>query len=274
MDDDEASKRAARMAQCLAGTLNLASLLASPRAARKAGEMPSREHLVEHLSALQSEIDDAPYATFGAGQRVQDAAPKVKRLLALCHGWSPSPDIPAEIQRAARDVLAAFAVPEPSGGWDTWEGAPPEAPPEPEGQDPRPPPTEAELAAIPDTATFAAALVWCGYLASPKMVAKIPPADLRRPALGHIDSLLATFRPVRRNQPETRAWWLALLERLERFRALCEAWDGTRAPPMPLQEAARAVLMYLNHKSSSEEYEALDEEVSPFYLQPPSPRGA
>jgi hypothetical protein len=29
MDDAEASKRAARMAQCLAGTLNVASLLAS-----------------------------------------------------------------------------------------------------------------------------------------------------------------------------------------------------------------------------------------------------
>ncbi|WP_434042440.1 MULTISPECIES: hypothetical protein [Sorangium] len=48
-------------------------------------------------------------------------------------------------------------------------------PPEQEDQDPRPPPTEAELPAIPNTATFAAALVWCGYLASPKMVAKIPP---------------------------------------------------------------------------------------------------
>ncbi|KYF61398.1 hypothetical protein BE11_42385 [Sorangium cellulosum] len=116
--------------------------------------------------------------------------------------------------------------------------------------------------------------MWCGYLASPKMVAKILPADLRRPALGHIDSLLATFRPVRRNQPETRAGWLVLLERLESFRALCEAWDGTAAPPMPLQEAARAVLMHLNHKSSPEEYEALDEEVSPFYLELPHPRGA
>ena len=102
---------------------------------------------------------------------------------------------------------------------------------------------------------------------------EIPPADLRRPALGHIDSLLATFRPVRRNQPETRAWWRALLERLESFRALCEAWDGTRAPPMRLQEAARAVLMHLNHKSSSEEYEALDEEVSPFTSSLPA-RGA
>ncbi|MDC0678465.1 hypothetical protein [Sorangium atrum] len=273
MDSDEASKRAARLAQCISGALNLAGLLASPRAARKLGVMPSREHAVEHLTDLLTVLGEGPDAGLSAGARPLDAASEVERLLALCRDWSPSPDIPAEILRAARDVLVAFAIPEPPGGWDDWEGAPPEAPPEPEDQDPRPPPTEAELAAIPDTATFAAALVWCGYLASPKMVAKIPPADLRRPALGHIDSLLDTFRPIRRNQPETRAWWLALLERLESFRALCEAWDGTTAPPMPLQEAARAVLMYLNHKSSSEEYEALDEEVSPFYLQPPGPRG-
>lgn len=274
MDDDESSKRAASMAQCLAGTLNLASLLASPRAARKAAEMPSREHLVGHLTALMGVLDDDPDTTFGAGQHARDAAPEVKRLLALCHGWPPAPDIPTEIQRAARDVLAAFAVPEPPGGWDAWEGAPREAPPEPEDRDPRPPPTEAELAAMPDAATFAAALVWCGYLASPRMVAKIPPAALRRPALGHIDSLLATFRPVRRNHAETRAWWLALLDRLEHCRALCEAWEGTEAPPMTLQEAARAVLMHLNRKSSPEEYEALDDEVNPFYLEPPGQRGA
>ncbi|WP_437808128.1 hypothetical protein [Sorangium sp. So ce1078] len=274
MDADDASKRAARVAHLVSRALNLAGLLASSRAARKAGAMPSREHVLGLLSELLTVIGQGPEPGLSAGGRPLDIVPQVERLLALCQGWSPSAEIPAEIQRAARDVLALFAVPEPPGGWDGWEGAPPEAPPGPEDPDPGLPPTVAELAAMPDTITFAAAIVWCGYLASPKMVAKIPPADLRRPALAHIDSLLATFRPVRRNHPETRAWWRALLERLQSFRALCEAWDGTEAPPLGLQEAARAVLMQLNHTSSSEELEALDEEVNPFYLRSPSPRNA
>ena len=95
MDDDEASKRAARMAQLFPGTLNLASLLASSRAARKAGAMPSREHVLEHLSALQTDIDEAPKQGSAPDERPQDIAPQVKRLLASCQGWSPSPEIPA-----------------------------------------------------------------------------------------------------------------------------------------------------------------------------------
>ena len=106
----------------MTAALNLAGLLAAPRITRQIGKMPSREHVLEHLDDLQSIINGEPMATFGDGRRWSELGPHVDRLRALCESWTPSADVPPEIQHAARDVLAAFGIPEPPEGWDQFEG--------------------------------------------------------------------------------------------------------------------------------------------------------
>lgn len=118
----EASQRAAQFAQCIAAAMNLAGFLASPHVMRQIGAKLSREHVLEHLNGFQSIIDGESTATFGDGRRLQEMGPHVDRLRALCESWTPSADVPSEIQRAARDLLAAFGIPEPAEGWDRFEG--------------------------------------------------------------------------------------------------------------------------------------------------------
>ncbi len=119
---DEPSKRAAQLGQAITAAINLAGLLASPLVMRKVGEMPSREHVLGHLDGLQSIIEGASTATFQDGRRLSELGPHVDRLRALCASWTPSADVPSEIQQAARGLLAAFGIPEPTEGWDRFEG--------------------------------------------------------------------------------------------------------------------------------------------------------
>ncbi|KYF65079.1 hypothetical protein [Sorangium cellulosum] len=115
----DASKRAARLAQAVAGAVNLAGVLASPRSWAKATSWPSREHLVEHVDQLLS--------AFGTELDQQNFAAPARRLRALLSAWEPGPEVPADVSEAARDLLAALGIEEPPGGWDALEG-PPEGP--------------------------------------------------------------------------------------------------------------------------------------------------
>ncbi|WP_437757884.1 hypothetical protein [Sorangium sp. So ce1389] len=115
----EASKKAAQLAQAVAGVVNLAEALALPRAWARATSWPSREHLVEHVDQLLS--------PFGAELDQQRFAAPARRLRALLSAWEPGPEIPADVSEAARDLLAALGIEEPPGGWDGPE-RPPEGP--------------------------------------------------------------------------------------------------------------------------------------------------
>ncbi|WP_437306029.1 hypothetical protein [Sorangium sp. So ce388] len=253
--------------------VNYAGVLAAPRVARSLGTAPSREELLGLLDRFIALSGEGSRGTIGDGRPIHEVTAHAWTLRALCETWTPAPEVPVAIQQSARSLFTAFGFPEPPEGWDALE-APAEAPPEPEDPDPRPPPTEAELAARPHPFSFGVAIGWCRYLASPKMVAKIPPADLRFPALGHLDNMLALFRTERSKNAEGRAYFATLIERLETLRALCEAWDGTEAPPARTQEAARAVHMQLQHKSDPREYDAFEEDVDPVYLTIPKVRSA
>ncbi|WP_437591251.1 hypothetical protein [Sorangium sp. So ce1000] len=253
--------------------VNYAGVLAAPRAAHGLGAAPSREELLGLLDRFIALNGEESRVTIGDGRPIHEITAHARMLHALCDTWTPSPDVPTAIQQAARSLLAAFGIPEPPGGWDELE-APPEIPPEPEDPDPRPPPTEAELAARPHPFAFGVAIGWCQYLGSPRMVAKIPPADLRFPALGHLDNMLALFRTARSKNAEGRAYFATLIQRLETLRALCEAWEGAEAPPARLQEVARAIHMQMQHKSDPCEYDAFEEDVDPVFLTIPKARNA
>ncbi|WP_438009063.1 hypothetical protein WME89_10380 [Sorangium sp. So ce321] len=115
----DASKKAAQLAQALAGAVNVAELLASPSLWAKATPWPSREHLVEHVDQLLS--------AFGAELAQQKFAAPARRLRALLSAWEPGPHVPADVSEAARDLLAALGIEEPPNGRDAPEG-PPEGP--------------------------------------------------------------------------------------------------------------------------------------------------
>ena len=115
----DAAKKAARLAQAVAGVVNIAGALASPRLWAKATPWPSREHLVEHVDQLLS--------AFGAELDQQKFAAPARRLRALLSAWEPGRDVPADVSEAARDLLATLGIEEPPGGWDAPEG-PPEGP--------------------------------------------------------------------------------------------------------------------------------------------------
>lgn len=89
---------------------------------RKVRQMPSREHVLEHWDGLQSLVDWEARRTLEGGRQLSEIGPPVNRLRALCESWTPSADVPSEIQRAARDLLAAFGMTEPPEGWDRFEG--------------------------------------------------------------------------------------------------------------------------------------------------------
>ncbi|WP_437895559.1 hypothetical protein [Sorangium sp. So ce124] len=110
----DASKKAAWLAQAVAGAVNIAGALASPRLWAKATSWPSREHLIEHVDQLLS--------AFGTELDQQKFAAPARRLRALLSAWEPGPEIPKGISAAARELLAALGIQEPPGGWDAPEG--------------------------------------------------------------------------------------------------------------------------------------------------------
>jgi len=115
------SEQAAHLAQTVMQTINLAALLASPRLLRNATEMPSREHLLEHFDALARVFSTGRVSSSPADVGATPEA--ALRLRGACAQWTPGPEAPAEVQQAARALLAAFGVNEPPGGWDAFEGA-------------------------------------------------------------------------------------------------------------------------------------------------------
>ena len=116
----EVPSRAARAAQTVMYAMNLAALLASPRVLRKATEVPSREHLLEHLDGLLELLSTGSLSS----PLVDNAATReaATRLRAACAKWPLGPEASTDMQRAARALLAAFGVPEPLNGWDNFEG--------------------------------------------------------------------------------------------------------------------------------------------------------
>jgi hypothetical protein len=137
---DEVSRRATKLAQAMCQALNLAGVFASPRVLSKATELPSREHVLEHLDAFSEAFP-------GSSIDNDTMRGAVARLRAGCATWTPGPEAAPEVQEAARALLAAFGLPEPPGGWDAFEGFPE---PEPEDPDPRLAPTPEEEAARPE----------------------------------------------------------------------------------------------------------------------------
>lgn len=273
--NESASNLAARYAITISNFANLLGVLASPGVMAKAKDLPSREHLLRHIDDYIAAVDaweamkNSGHMPFELNGKPLEFVPHGHELRKLCENWTPSAEVPKDIMDTARAMLAAMGFSEPPGGWDEFEGYPAQPPPEPESPDPRPPPTAAELAAQPDIVRVNAALVWCQYLASPKMVAKISPADLRRPALSHIDTLLASVRPVRSNRASTRARWIFVIHELEALRALCDAWDGSAPPTEQIRKAALELLMHFENAKNPDEYLSFDENVEPFYLQTP-----
>lgn len=110
----EASKKAAELAQTFATFLNLAGGLAAPRVWAKVSPWPTRAHLVEHADAFLTMLG----GTSGQASLAAAAA----RLRARLAAWEPGPQLPPELQREARELLAAAGAGEPPGGWDTFEG--------------------------------------------------------------------------------------------------------------------------------------------------------
>jgi len=116
----QVSEQAEHSAQTVMLTINLAALLASPRLLQKATEMPSREHLLEHFDALVRVFSTGRASSPPAG--VEATREAALRLRGVCARWTPGPEAPAEVQKAALALLRAFGVDEPPGGWDAFEG--------------------------------------------------------------------------------------------------------------------------------------------------------
>jgi hypothetical protein len=269
-----ASRSAVEFASAVACFIDMMALFASPRVAAKLDRLPAREVVLDHIDAYLKFLRRVgPHERDRAGvddrKSMLDTEPDVLRLKELFVFWTPLSGLTPEITRAARELLHGIGLPAPDEGWDNFEGPPPDPPQEPEDPDPRPPPTEAELSARPDMARYHQAYMWCRYLASPRMVAKISPAALRHPALEHIDTLLASYRPVRSDKAKGRAFWVDVIRRVESLRVLCEAWDGSETPPPRVQEAARAVILRFEPELTRERLESLDEDVQRFYLESP-----
>jgi hypothetical protein len=116
-----AQERTSERANRVNTAMHFARILASPRVVRRTKEMPSREKLLGYWDGLKSVIDHARGGCWDA-RAMLVLEPHADKLRALCESWTPSADVPSEIQRAARDLLAAFDIPEPAEGWDRFKG--------------------------------------------------------------------------------------------------------------------------------------------------------
>ncbi|AUX30410.1 uncharacterized protein SOCE836_025130 [Sorangium cellulosum] len=110
-------------AMATAGFANTMAAFAAPRVIAKAKSLPSREEMLRCIDAYLEVVAETKRAPQGEGNRATlDAEPYALKLRALFAAWTPSTTVPPEIQRNARDVLAALGVPEPPAGWDRFEG--------------------------------------------------------------------------------------------------------------------------------------------------------
>jgi len=108
------------------GGVNLAALLASPRAWAKVSPVrPSREHILGYLDGYLTTLERETRTEATKPSSFQSTGAPAQQLRTLCETWDPGSELPPEISEAARAVLTAFGLPEPpDGGWDTFEGLP------------------------------------------------------------------------------------------------------------------------------------------------------
>jgi hypothetical protein len=104
-------------------TLDCVLLLCAPRMAHSQKAVPTRAELLavldDYLRVLREHRDmfddtDGPLA--------RKVDPHAQRLRELVATWTPSPDVPADIQLAARAMIDAMGMSPPQGGWDEFEG--------------------------------------------------------------------------------------------------------------------------------------------------------
>lgn len=135
--DKDPSEIIASLAAGLMNFTNLMGFIASPRLVSKAPQMPSREHLLEHIDQYLEAIEHLRQSPDNPGnQSLMATEPEARRLRELCESWEPSPDVPADIVQTARALLVLQGIPEPPGGWDQFEGLPDEPPADAEGEQP------------------------------------------------------------------------------------------------------------------------------------------
>jgi len=269
-----ALKEMAERAERMAWALNCIALFAAPQVVAKlhaAGKrLPSGDEAAAHLDVLVASTNGDTFEMGGIRRSADDLIPIVRALQRLLQGWVPASGVTLQQRECARMLLETLGIPEPPEGWDHFEGLAPTEP-EPVDPDPRPAPTADEVAARPDIVRMTRALGWCMYVASPKMIAKIPARELHRPALSHVDCLLAAYRPLRSDHAQGRARLLSLVDTVQRLRELCELWDGRDGPSREIQRAAQVVLGHGNPDQTPEKCEAFDDDVDPACLLLPRP---
>lgn len=124
------NKRAAEAAAIISQTVNCFAVLASPKVAGKLPTMPSRLSLLEVVDAYLHGLDFFGEARHGRNTQGSGATLRVatesraKQLRSLLACWTPSPDVPREIQEAARALIEALGFPAPPEGWDNFEAPP------------------------------------------------------------------------------------------------------------------------------------------------------
>jgi len=125
-----AMQQAARAASAISVFMNLVGLLAAPRAWAKAPAWSSRKHLLEHIDDYLAAVEQSGWTDTSGKPAFENTKAPAQLLRALCARWDPGPDVPPEIAQAARAVLAAFGLPEPSEGWDRYDPTAELSPPE------------------------------------------------------------------------------------------------------------------------------------------------
>lgn len=110
---EDASFRAARVAQAYMNFINLCAALAAPRIWGALSQRPLQVHLVEHADAFLSGLE----AMTGQEHLKGPGA----TLRALLSEWAPGPEVPAEIALAARSLLVLSGVAAPAADWESIE---------------------------------------------------------------------------------------------------------------------------------------------------------
>jgi hypothetical protein len=244
----------AERAERISWALHLIALFAAPVAAKRYGSFPAAEQIMTAMNEL-----------------LEAGTPQssLEKLRTLVGAWVPSVDVPVEIQNTARDVLAEMGFPTPDMGWDSWSGLVEDSAPEALTPDPLPPPTNEELAVRPPGYRFGWALEWLKWLASPWMIAKVPPLELFQPAMVHLDALLLCLRPFRSEYASERLRMRSILAELEQLRQQCALWSGLTPTPISIQQAARRILVLLDRETMLDQLMQYDCKLDVWVLQPP-----
>jgi hypothetical protein len=270
-DSNPATPNMAELAERIAAALNALGMLAAPMAARRYGSFPPKEQILARINDLH-EIAMSGNMELQSKGPLSSCGARIGELTALLEAWVPSVEVPVAIRQTAQNVLIDLGFPTPDEGWEVWHGGVEYEPTEPLTPDPLPPPTQEELAARPHGYFFAVGLEWLKWMASPKMIAKVPPADLARPSIRHIDSIILSFRPFRSEYASSRMRFRSMLAELEQMRKDCIIWNGTAPVPLPLQEAARRIVLALEFSNTIDQVVEYDVDVEPWVLEPPPPK--